>query len=271
MRRTLLLLPALTLVAPLLTSCGEDEADAATLIREAPAAMAEVGSAQMAMTIEVGGETIEAEGAFDFEDETGTMSMELPPPVGGSIDMVFDGTTYYMGAEAFGGAIPGVDADWIRIDVDELAEVSGIDLDALGQGGASNNPTNALEGLEGISEDGIEDLGSEDVRGVPTTHYAAEIDMQAALDQLGEEAIDDEVEEQFEQAYGDEPVPVEIWIDDDGLARRMTMSPSIGGEDASFSFEMYDFGEPVDVQIPSEDEAIDITDLLGGLGGLGGD
>jgi hypothetical protein len=274
MRRTLLLLPALALTAPMLAGCGEDgdgvtTVDAVSLIRSSPEAMADVGSAHMEMTMEVDGESIQAEGGFESTDdgERGTMTMQLPAPVNSSLEMVFDGTTYYMSADAFGPMASQLHADWVRFDVEALAEMSGIDLDQIAPGGGASNPTSALDGLEGISEDGVEDLGTEDVRGVSTHHYAAEIDMEAAIDQLGDGAIDAELADRFQEAYGDEPVPVEVWIDDDGLGRRMTMDMTIEGEDASMEVEMFDFGEPVDIEIPAEGDTIDFMDLLGDLRG----
>jgi hypothetical protein len=254
----------------MLTSCGEDEASAAELIRQSPAAMADAGTARMEMSMAFGPVDIQAEGAFDLENQTGTMSMEMPAPLNATLDMVFDDTTYFMSTDAFGGAIPGVDAEWIRYDLDDLAQLSGIDLDQLSQGGATSDPTNMLDALEGVSADGIEDLGTEEVRGVSAHHYAAEIDMQAALDQAEDqvgELLDDDAAERFLEAYGDDPVPVEVWIDDDGLTRKMTMDVSVQGQDGSFTLEMFDYGEPVDIQIPSEDDSVDFAELLGSLGG----
>jgi len=274
MRRPLLLLPALALAAAGLTSCGEDQASAAELIRNAPAALEDAGSMRMEMTMAFAGQEIEAEGAFDVAEQTGTMTMALPAPVGGEIEMVFDGTTYYMSAAAFGPAAPE-GAEWIRVDLDEIAETSGtgIDLEAL-TGAGSNNPTDALSGLEAVSEDGIEELGTEDIRGVATTHYAASLDMEAAFEQAqaaiedsgGDEAIiDQEQFDRFIQSYGDDPVDVEIWIDSAGLVRRQDMDMSITGQDVTMSMEMFDYGESVDVQIPPEDQTIGFLDLIGDL------
>lgn len=280
MRRRLLIVPALALV---LAACGGGDGDGGTtieavdLIRSSPQALEEAGTARLAMTVVADGQEIEAEGQFDFANQTGAMTMALPAPVSSSVDIVFDGTTYFMSTEAFDGGL-AVDADWVFIDVEAMSEQMGIDLDALEQAGAANNPTSALGGLEGVAEDGIEELGTEEVRGVETRHYAAEIDMQAVLEQaqaqlddlsddLPEGFLDEEAAEQFEQVYGDEPVPVEIWIDDDGLTRRMTMELAVDGEEGSMTMEMYDYGEPVDIEIPDESDAIDLFELLGPLGG----
>lgn len=259
MRRCLLVLPTLALVVPGLTGCGEDEASASELIRSAPAALEEAGSMRMAMTMEVAGEQIEAEGAFDIETESGYMEMDLPEPVGGSMESVFEGTTVYMRSDLFGAELPpGV--EWLRIDYDELLESeAGIDLSQLTQG--SNNPADALSGLQAISEDEVEEIGPEEIRGVETTGYRASIDIEAAYEEL-DGVIDDEQFEQFTAVYGDEPLDIEVWLDDEGLARRQVMTFEIQGQEVEQSMEFFDFGDPVDVEVPDESDTVDLLDLL---------
>jgi hypothetical protein len=283
MRRAVPTLLASLLLALALTGCGDDGGGGGTdaggdgettdlgpieLIRSAPAALEEAGTAHMAMTFDAGPASVEATGEFDFDAQTGAMTMELPAPASGELEMVFDGTTYYMTADAFGTAIPGLDADWIRIDLEALAGQTGVDLSQLPQG--SNNPADALDALAAVSEDGIEEVGTEEVRGVEATHFAAEIDMAAAIEQADEqsggELLDDAMAEQFLQQYGDQPVPVEIWIDADGLVRRQTMSFEVAGEEASMQIEMFDYGEPVDVQVPDAADTVDFAELLGSIG-----
>ena len=267
MRRAFLALPALAIV---LAGCGDDgesaeDLDPVELIRSTPDALAEVGTAHMAMNVDAGPASISAEGEFDFEAQQGTMTMELPAPLSTSFDMVFDGTTYFMSAEAF-PVLPDLDAEWISFDAEELAEQSGVDVDQLSQGGATNNPAEMLAALEGVSEDGIEEVGSEEIRGVETTHYAGEIDMQAAVEQA-DVTLDDATVQQFEELYGEGGVPFDVWIDGDGLTRRMDLTTPVEGQDVTVSIEMFDYGEPVDIDVPSGDEAVDFLDLMGELGG----
>jgi hypothetical protein len=197
--------------------------------------------------------------------------MEMPAPLNTTFDMVMDGTTTFMSADAFGPLLPGGDAEWIRFDAEELAEQSGIDVDQLTGGAGGSNPADILAGLEGISEDGIDEVGSEEVRGVDTTHYAGEIDMEAALQQLedagAEGVMDDEAMDRFQELYGDTAIPVDVWIDDDGLARRMSMVAPAAGEEVEITIEMFDYGEPVDIEVPDESDSVDFQELLGQLGG----
>ena len=86
-------------------------------------------------------------------------------------------------------------------------------------------------------------------------------EVEAALEQLGD--------------IGDAEIPVDVWIDGDDLPRRMAIDMGGGvrrrsaGEDAAMTMtmEFFDYGEPVDIEIPPADEVTPFTEVLGGLGG----
>ena len=274
MRRLLLIVPVVALA---LAGCGDDGGGEATtveavdLIRSSSDAATEVGTAHMEMTVEGGVVSVDATGQLDFENQRLAMSMELPAPLESTFDIVVDGTTSYMSATAFGPVLPDVDAEWIRVDAEQLAEDSGVDVDQLTGGVAGNNPADLLAGLEGISEDGLEEVGTEELRGVETTHWSGEIDMDAALEQIevpeGEDAIDQEAMDRFEEAYGGDPIPVDVWIDDEGLLHQLVMTISAEGQEVELTMEMFDYGEPVDIQVPDDADTVDFQELLDELGG----
>ena len=71
------------------------------------------------------------------------------------------------------------------------------------------------------------------------------------------------VEAQLEQLgeLGDAEIPVDVWIDADGLPRRMQLD--MGGDvrasgrrrrTLTMTIELFDYGEPVDIEVPSPDE-----------------
>ena len=70
---------------------------------------------------------------------------------------------------------------------------------------------------------------------------------------------------------GEPTIPFEVWIDGDGLTRRMKYEQPLpadqGGEETTMALtmEMYDFGAEVDVEPLPDDEVIDLQEL--GLGG----
>ena len=105
------------------------------------------------------------------------------------------------------------------------------------------------------------------MRGVATTHYRATVDLRRYPDlvtgaQRG--AAGASVERLIAQtATG--TVPVDIWIDEDELVRRVSQKLSLktpGGPTViEQRFEFYDFGTAVHIAVPAADEVTDVTDL----------
>ncbi len=277
MRRPLLVLAVLALTAGLV-ACGDGDGDGSTtidavdLIRSSPDAMADVGTLQMTMRIDVAGEGIDGEGAFDLETGAGRLVMAFPEPLG-EMETIFDGDVYFMNSELFAGMGLTIDEPWIRVDLDELAAMSSTGIDLSNLGSASSNPTNALDGLEAVAEDGLEELGTQEIDGVTTTGYAAEIDMAAALEQVeeaagGESLVDEDQAREFLDAFGNEPVEVEVWVDDEGLTRRYELALEVQGQRMTQTMDFFAFGEPVDIDVPDEDESVSLTEVLAQVPGF---
>ena len=133
----------------------------------------------------------------------------------------------YMGVEA-GGTM-----HWLKQEVDGA---TGAQAFFPGAGGTS--PERLLEALTESSTK-VEELGSEEIRGVSATHYRAHLN-KAKLAAEGNRG---------------EPGLVDAWIDEEGLPRRIRIS--FGGEtDSGFVMELFDFGVAVDVEAPPADEVV---------------
>jgi hypothetical protein len=288
------------MVAPpllLLAACAEEgdpgalevkTGDAAVAaLRSAPESVADAGTAafQVVMEIAVEGETYDvvADGTIDADAEQMAMTMDMgalfeelaassgeqvPEDFAVAWQMVVDGTTFYMRTPLFQSL--GVEG-WLSMDPAEL----GMSERTLGLSAASFDFTQMLDSLRGVVGE-PEVVGEEDVRGVPTTHYTASMDLEEALAQVPEEERA-AAEAQLEQLgdIGGAEIPIDVWIDADDLPRRVRMdvdgvfaSLGIGEGGASITMEYFDFGEPVDIDVPSSDEATPITEVLGG-GGFG--
>ena len=265
MRRTLsALVVALAVVVP---ACGGDDASPVEIVRAAATKTSDTSS-RFSMNVEVPGPqggTVTGEGVLDYEDRRGTLSIQIPGM--GTIDAVMDGLVMYLRfPEQVRAEIPG-GKQWIRLDLATLGEKSGVDLSALLQAQQSD-PTQTLQYLRGASDD-VREVGEEEVRGEPTTHYKATVDLKAAAEQLEGDA-----RAAYEQAIariGTTTLPLDVWIDDDGRARRMEfvqdMSALLAGSGASgemrFRMELFDFGVEVDAEPPPADQVTDLGALLG--------
>jgi hypothetical protein len=253
------------------------ESDVGVVIRDrlvnAASASVDAGSARMSMTMSMsmpgdGDVEFTAEGVTDFGSGNAQITMDM----GAMLD-AFGGTpedfapldddmtmemrmvdgVMYMRYPAALAMLMGGGAGWIRFDPEAFSGELGLE-DQFGQYEQAG-PSQYLEYLAGIAEEGIEELGRAAVRDVETTHYRASIDLGLldavdGLDELGLEAI-----------------PVEVWIDDGGLLRRlrMDMSTAIGGS-VVVDMEMYDYGVEVDVIAPPAEDVTDFTDFLGETG-----
>ena len=181
------------------------------------------------------------------------------------MEMVSEGTTLYMRSPLFSqGGMVSADK-WLKLDLVELSKTQGLDLSQLQQAG-SNDPRQGLAFLEGATEDGVENLGTDEIRGVETTHYRAEIDLESATKKSGA-VTDPEAFRRFVDSLGMDTIVVDAWIDDDNRVRRISMPlpvPYMADGEAAMTMDYYDFGTDVDVRIPPADEIVDFSDVLGG-------
>ena len=62
-------------------------------------------------------------------------------------------------------------------------------------------------------------------------------------------------------------MPMDVWIGDDGYVHRRSASSSSSGlpfDHDHGQTELYDLGTDVNVTVPSDDEVVDLTQLLTG-------
>ncbi|MGV3757920.1 MAG: hypothetical protein ACO1PW_00055 [Actinomycetota bacterium] len=291
---------AAVLAAPvlLLAACGDEEASVVETggpeavmarLQAAPEAMAEAGSARMEMTMTMAamGESFEitAEGGFDGDQATFTMDFgEVLGGLGGlgaapgetvpegfddPMTIVVDGTTTYMKVPMM-AMFTGTDG-WLSVTAEDM----GLAEDSLGLGfGASGNPAQLVESLRGVSEE-IEELGSEEVRGVDTTRYRVVVDLEKAAAELPEDAR--EAYEQQVSGLGVSTLPFEVWVSDEGLVHRMAMDFADlieqappeeveGFESGTMVLELFDHGADLDIELPDPSEVTPFSEVMGGFG-----
>lgn len=271
-----------------LNGCGREQS-AVTLLAAAGTETQEAGTAQFALMQDfsggpIDGQSVEATGAIDFDEQRGHLEMDLSslapagaPPTGDTtFRAVFDGTTVYMQLP-----IPGLPTPWVRIEAGELEGLEGLEqLESF-----SNDPTQSFAFLQGASDD-IEEVGTEDVRDTSTTHYRMTVDLQRAVEEAPEEAR--KFLEQQIEVLGSDTLPMDVWLDDEGRVRRQSFqidlsqidlgaagaTPAPAPSDLTGTIttttEYYDFGTEVVVEIPPEDQVTDLADLMDVMGGPGG-
>ena len=277
MRRIVRTLTPLALVLVVAAGCGDDGGQSisstdglspkAVLARAADATVA-ANSARMSFVMEMNGVpgagdvTIDGEGAMDFDRHLAVMTMDIPDfgtGVSGEAEIRIVGSVMYMrmplpeeAANELGGK------SWFSIDLREAGKAAGIDVSQQ----MWSDPRQTLAMLEGVSGE-ITVVGEEEVRGVDTTHYHADVDLRKAIESAGD-VIDPEVFSQFTEQLGMTSIPVDVWVDGENQVRRMEMTMTMPNTDTRIlaRTELHDFGTDVDVSPPPADDVMDMTDLM---------
>lgn len=214
--------------------------------------------------------TMTGQGVVDFSGARSALNLRMPGMGTMEVRQV-ENVSYTKMPEEFLAQMPGA-KPWVKVDMGAMAgRQYGAGLGQM-QGGPAPDPTAQLEYLRGVS-DSVEKVGTEKVRGVPTTRYEATIDMEKALaEQGGTQKAYDELVRQT----GIEELPVQTWLDDQNRVRRfamdMTMTPPENPDSSgmpgggkmrmSMVAEYYDFGTPVNVQAPSPNQTMDARKLM---------
>jgi hypothetical protein len=184
------------------------------------------------------------------------------------IEAIQDGKTVFMRFPAIADQLPA-GKTWLKIDAEGAAKAAGIDLSELEQF-TSDDPRTLLDFLKGASGE-IETVGSEELRGVDTTHYRATIDLRN-YDRLvppgQRKELRDMLGDLVRQA-GLTEMPFDVWLDDEGYVRKVELSfdasPAgvAGALEASMVFELYDYGADVGIAPPPAADVVDMSKLSG--------
>jgi hypothetical protein len=189
-------------------------------------------------------------------------------PEGWKIEIVQDGDVSYVKFPALDDQLPA-GKSWIRASEGDAAGQAGFDFDELEQF-AETDPREVLDSLRAVTSD-VETIGSEDLRGVETTHYRAVIDPTelARIAPTGDEKKSQALVDQLAAQSGLGAIPVDVWIDETGLVRKLALSfaatqPGTSqSSDVSLAFEMWDYGESVDIELPSASQVADASAVRG--------
>jgi len=266
MFRKLHLAPLMPLLA--LGACAQPSDDglrvdaaAADALRSAPDAIAEAETARLEMTAEVLGPdgepfTVSSSGAFDRAAEQLSVALEPGGPLElGPMQLVIDGDDAYVGTSLLRDELT-----WYSVPADQLQASTGDLFDRTTQ-----DPTSVLEVLRGVSDD-VTTVGTEEVRGEATTHYAATVDVAEALAAAAPESRD-ALDAQVDDLLGGlESIPVDVWVGDDGLLHRFQVAVEGQGAEATLTLELFDHGDDVDIEVPAPADVHSFGDLFDAWG-----
>lgn len=238
--RPVALIAGLAIVAAVILSTRQSPAlNAQAAVRQAFARTTDAGSSRFEMTYgtpQAFASALQPTGVMDYAHHRGRVDY------GEAMRILFDGDITYLE-----WPMPWrKTAPWLRYETGQEDE-DPFDL----QQRLMEDPARLLQFLRNAS-DGIRTVGAEDVRGTATTQLEGTFDFQKVVDNAppAERA---ELQDMLDFLRRDESttVPFELWVDGNGVARRVRLELGAG---MSITTEYYDFGVPVHVTPPPADQ-----------------
>ena len=213
--------------------------------------------------------SISGQGAFDFKNRVGQMALTIPATQGsqgGAVQLRLIGTDLYFSAPQIAALDGG--KPWVHVDASRYEQRQGQSAGPLG-GFSDGDPTHVLSMLEQMSG-AVTVVGTANVDGVPTTEYQGTIDLTGSSSSKSSSGSGDAgsstsstvLSPAIAQALGLTDIPVDVWIDGAGRARRVQTSFAIFGLTIKAQEGFGSFGAPVSVTAPPAGDVADGTSLL---------
>ena len=247
-------------------------------------AAAKTGHVEMSIdTIANGQQThFGATGAFDADRHLFSMSLDLSSlfaaslhsrsnnsssgsgatstPLGSTANVIASDDVVYLDFPLFARLV-GVQTQWMSVPADTGASTFDV-----------ADPSAFLDFLHGTAGD-VTDMGREQIRGVDTTHLHATVKLRDALDSATvaeQDRLRRAIDQLGDQADAllDGEMPVDVFVDDDGMVREIVFDFSVPDSSgstaakATLTVDLFDFGDAVDINPPPADQVTDVTAKL---------
>jgi hypothetical protein len=207
-------------------------------------------------------------GSVDFANGNGELKFSLPTT--GTFTERLIGPLLYLQLPAADEAQLPAGKTWAEINLNTVTEAK------LGQSYAqltssSQDSTQTLSYLQGVSSTGVTMIGAAKIRGVATTEYKATVDLTKVADQKS--PTEQSAIKSLEAELHTTTLPLQVWLDAQGRVRQIaeqlqestspssttgTAVPATSGSVTS-TVDYYDFGVAVDVSPPPATQVDDIT------------
>jgi hypothetical protein len=175
----------------------------------------------------------------------------------------YSGKTYWVSVTGIPGAAALTSKPWLKYNL-------GSTLNQLGVGGlpsGGSSPTQFLTYLKAAGAD-TQKLGTQTIRGVATTHYGVDINLNHYADLVpsADRAAARKTIQRLISTIGSSTMHMQIWVDHHDLARRLYLSfPECVAQHhlhLGMTIDLFDFGTKAAVTLPTEAQSYDITSLV---------
>lgn len=282
----LIVLPVLIVAAVVAAGCGSEDLPSVS-VADAAQATRDADTARMTMRVEMEGMGLPRPMTLTAKGVTSTTAprmdltydlasyLEAAGVAGEEADLrvLLDGRWAYADPPEIEGFRMPEGATWAALDLKAAAEGAGIDPAGLSEI-FRLTPEQQLAALEAAGN--MKTVGEEEVDGVRTTHLRGTITLRDFAATLPPErrARFDKALRQLAELSGedpqdlDQPTPTELWVDEDAHIRRMTSTSAVPAQDGvpagalGITVEFSDFGTPLEIERPAEDDVFDATRTL---------
>lgn len=279
MRRLLPALLVLPLGALLAAGCGNG-GDALSLDPVASAAtksqQAGTYKFDFTATMQILGQNVSFGGSGEADEANSALQMSmdfkglLPSSMtqnGSTAQILLVDNVMYMQMPFLASRLPG-GKQWMKMDLSTLSSVAGGGLGSFKE----MDPQQYLQQL--LASNNTQKVGTDTIQGEQMTHYKTTVDV-SKLDSVPA-AQRPQVRKALQQ-IGMSTIPVDVWVDSQGLLRResldLTFGKALQNAHAQLTFDMHDFGSAVSITAPPADQVFDASSFLqqaaGSLGGAG--
>jgi hypothetical protein len=211
--------------------------------------------------------TVTGSGLVDLSNQG--FELHVNAPSGGSeVVLETGGVEYVQVPPASQSQVPG-NKPWVSVDLNQVAEAKlGKSFSQLASAN-SDNPTQVLANLAVVS-DNVTNVGAATIDGTATTQYRATVDLtkEAVKVTAKDGAKAGQLITQEAQSLGTHTLPVEVWVDSNGLARQVEEEVPIpaastgatnGSGSATLTMTFSNFGTPAILTPPPSSQVADIT------------
>lgn len=269
-RRLLSVVLALAAVAAggLAQGCGSSKTSVDPVARAA-AVTARVPGYRIAATVSTttpatGTQHVLLNGVFDRASRSGEMRA-TDTVLGRHIQFteVFSGLTFYMQSRSLpqlarltGGK------HWLKMDMSRM--LGGLGLSSFS---TSTDPSQFVDYLRDVSAS-TKKIGGQTIRGVPSTHYHAVVDLRRYVDLVppSQRAAAARGVQTLQMALGGHTMAMDVWIDHANLVRRLAFNFTECVNRLHLQFgmamDLYDYGPQSQPQLPVAGDTYDLTPLL---------
>jgi hypothetical protein len=287
-RRPLALIAALVALVPagaVAAGCGSDDLTSVSAA-EAAASTSAAETARTSMTMKMSGMslplpmTVKAEGVtsmsepkMDLVFDFGQLMQLAGAGDDGKVRVLLDQGEMFVDPPAIDGLeLPG-GAQWITADLGEALAAMGIDAAGFSEL-MRISPEQQVAALKAAGS--VKTVGEEKIAGVRTTHMRGTVKLADYLQALPADRREraEKALKELDKLPGadgqslDRPTPLDMWVDEDKLVRRMTSKSTIPAQNGvpegryEMTMDFTDFGTELNVDPPPSGDVWDATDEI---------